>query len=76
MVGSGIALLAVFGFWRRLRFPIALVVLAACGVLLGTGGLLVQEDPGPGDWAIAPAVLAALTPLHARLVFGPPGSSR
>ena len=76
MVGSGIALLVVLRFWRRLRRLLAMSALAACGALVGAGALLVQGDPGPGDWAIAPAVLAALTPLHARLVFGPPGSSR
>jgi hypothetical protein len=82
--GLGIALIAVgillglltqFGLWRRLPGPAAILLLAVAGVVLGAGVLLVQEAAGAGDWAITLLVLGALTPLHGRLVFGPPGRS-
>lgn len=75
-VGSGAALLLVFGAWRRLPQAAAIALLAACGALVAVGALLVQDRPGVGDWLIAPVALAVLAPLHARLVFGPPGASR
>ncbi len=62
--------------WGRLPPAIAFGTLAACGACVGVGALLVQDGPGPGDWAIAPAVLAMLTPIHTRVLFGPPGTRR
>jgi len=73
--GSGLALLVAFGLWRRLPSAVLFVSLATCGALVGVGALLVQDRPGPWDWAIAPVVLGVLTPIHARLVLGRPGAS-
>jgi peptidoglycan/LPS O-acetylase OafA/YrhL len=73
VTGSGMALLVVVRMRRHLRGVLPTLLLAACGALVGAGALLVQEAPGVGDWAIAPAVLAVLTPVHARLVAGPAG---
>jgi hypothetical protein len=75
VAGSLLALLIAIGLWRRLPGPAALALLAAAGVIVGTGALLVQDDPGPGDWALTLLVLGLLTPLHGRLVFGLPGRS-
>jgi hypothetical protein len=75
VAGSLLALITVTGLWRRLPWPAALVLLSAAGGIVGAGAMLVQEDPGPGDWALTLLVLGVLTPLHARLVFGPPGRS-
>jgi hypothetical protein len=81
-VGAGIALivaasaigaLIVFGLWRRLPAGLAFGFLAACGMALAAGGLLVQEDVGVASWVVALGALAVLTPLHLRLVLGPPG---
>jgi hypothetical protein len=81
-VGAGIALIVagtvaglvtVFLLWRRIPASIALVAASVCGMCLAAGGLLVQEDVGPASWAFALALLAILAPVHARLVFGPPG---
>jgi hypothetical protein len=47
--------------------------MASCGIGVATGGLLVQGDVGAASWVVAVLVLAVLTPVHARLVFGPPG---
>jgi hypothetical protein len=75
VAGAFLSLLTVFGLWRKLPWAAALVLLAAAGAIVGAGALLVQDDPGTADWALTLLVLGALTPLHARLVFGAPGRS-
>ena len=81
-LGAGIALivassvigaLIVFGLWRRLPSGLAFGSMAVCGMGIAAGGLLLQEDVGVASWLVALAVLGVLTPLHMRLVFGPPG---
>lgn len=74
IVGASVlGLLTVFVLWRRLRAAAAFAVIAVCGVGVAVGGLLVQDDVGTASWVVAVAVLGVLTPVHARLVFGPPG---
>lgn len=75
-LGSLLGLLIVFGAWRSLPDGVAFATLAGCGALVGAGALLVQEHASGVEWAITLLVLGVLTPVHARLVFGPPGSSR
>ena len=81
-VGAGIALivaasavgaLIVFGLWHRLPAGLAFGLLAACGMAVAVGGLLVQKDVGVASWVVALGALAVLTPLHLRVLFGPPG---
>ena len=81
-VGAGVALIAggvlasllvLFVGWRRLSAPLALGILVLCGVAIGAGGLLVQDGAAVGSWVITLGLLGALSPLHGRLVFGPPG---
>jgi hypothetical protein len=67
------ALVVVLTLWRRVAPGIALALVGALSAAGGVGVLLLQDDPGPADWVVAPAVLAAFTPLHCRMVFGPPG---
>lgn len=73
VAGSLVGLLVVFGGWRRLPAPPALALLAGCGVLVGSGALLVQDGASALEWAITLTTLGVLTPVHARLVFGRPG---
>jgi hypothetical protein len=75
VAGSVLGLSTLFVLWRRLPGAAALVLLAAAGVAIGAGALLVQEGAGVGDWALTLLVLGGLTPLHGRLVFGRPGRS-
>jgi hypothetical protein len=75
VAGVGLGLVVVFALWGRLSVAAAFVALAALGMMVGAGALLVQEDPGPADWVLTLGALAVLTPLHARLVFGTPGRS-
>lgn len=74
VAGSALGLFTQFGLWRRLPGPAVFVLLAASGAVVGAGALLVQVGAGPGDWALTLIVLGGLTPLHGRLLFGPPGS--
>ena len=66
-------MLVVVALWRRLPPTAALALLAAAGAAVGAGGVLVQDRSGAGDVVVALVALAALTPLHCRLVFGRPG---
>jgi hypothetical protein len=70
---SALGLLTVFVLWRRLPAAAAFGVIAVCGVGVAVGGLLVQDDVGTGSWVIAVVALGVIAPVHARLVFGPPG---
>lgn len=73
--GTAFGLLAVFVLWRRLPERTALAIMGVCGAAIGAGALLVQDRASAGDWVLAVGVLAFVTPLHARLVFGRPGGS-
>jgi hypothetical protein len=75
LAGSVLALLTAIALWRRLPGRAALVLLAAAGIIVVAGALLVQDEAGLGDWGLTLFVLGVLTPLHGRLVFGTPGRS-
>ena len=70
---SALGLLTVFVLWHRLPAALAFAVVALCGMGVAAGGLLVQDDVGAAAWVLALVVLGVLAPVHARLVFGPPG---
>jgi hypothetical protein len=69
MLGLGVA----FFLWRRLRAALAFAALTVAGVLVGVGALAVQERVRLADRVVTVLVLAVLTPVHGRLVFGKPG---
>jgi hypothetical protein len=75
IIGGGVilSLLVLLVAWRRLSLPVAYGLLVVCGLAIGTGGLLVQDEASTGSWLIALGTLGALSPLHGRLVFGRPG---
>lgn len=70
---GGVGLVTVFFLWHRIPAPAAYGIVAACGVGLAAGGLLVQDEAGAASWLLALAALGVLAPVHTRLVFGPPG---
>jgi hypothetical protein len=72
--GAFLALATNLILWRRLEPVLAVVLAAVSGAVVAAGALLVQGHAGVGDWAIAVAVLAVLTPIHGRAVFGRPGA--
>ena len=55
-------MLTVFVLWRRLPPVAAFAVIAACGVGLAVGGLLVQDDVGKASWVVAIVALGVLAP--------------
>jgi len=77
--GWGIALLGLGSAGLGLMLPLrkrlapeaAYSVLAATGILLAAGGLLVQDRGTDAEnWAAAVIVMAVLTPLHFRVLLG------
>lgn len=70
---SVLGLLTVFVLWRRMPAAAAYALMASCGVGVAAGGLLVQDDVGTASWVVAVVALGVVSPVHARLVFGPPG---
>jgi hypothetical protein len=71
--GSLLGLLVVFAAWGRVAAAASLAALVGCGALVGAGALLVQDAASGVEWALTLVALSVLTPVHARLVFGPPG---
>lgn len=76
VVGGMLGSLVVFAAWGRPSRFVSLAALAGCGMLAGAGALLVQDRASPAEWAVTLVVLGALTPLHAMVVFGRPGTAR
>jgi hypothetical protein len=78
LIAAGVAcgLFTLFVLWPRLPAVAGLGLTAVCGAVIAAGGLLLQDDPGAGDWILAMAVLSSLAALHSRLLFGPPGARR
>jgi len=70
---SALGLLTLFVLWRRVPAAAAYALMASCGVGVAVGGLLVQDDVGTASWVVAVVALGVVAPVHARLVFGPPG---
>ncbi|HET8525491.1 MAG TPA: hypothetical protein VFM81_02520 [Actinomycetota bacterium] len=70
---SALGLMTVFVLWRRLPAAAAYLLTASCGVGVAVGGLLVQDHVGTVSWVVAVVALGVVAPVHARLVFGPPG---
>lgn len=74
IVGASVlGLLTVIVLWHRVSAVLAYALTTVWGIGLAVGGLLVQDDVGVASWVLAVAVLGAIGPVHARLVFGPPG---
>jgi hypothetical protein len=70
---SALGLVTVFVLWHRVSAALAYALTTVWGIGVAVGGLLVQDDVGVASWVLAVAVLGAVGPAHARLVFGPPG---
>ena len=75
LVLGGAAVGLAVALFLRTRMPRAAVVglVAMAGAALGAGGLLIEGDPAPLDWALTPSLLALSLPVHARIALGPLG---
>jgi hypothetical protein len=62
----------------RLRPPsrVADALCAVAGAGLGLGALLPQHGVDAAEWIVAPVVIAALLPVHVRLLFAGEGFLR
>lgn len=76
IVVAGLGMLAVLARWRRMSGVGPVLILAVLAAVLGTGALLLQDDPGVADWVVTLAVLAVGAPVHFRFMLGPPGAAR
>jgi hypothetical protein len=54
----------------------ALLLASVAGAGLGIGALLLQHSVRTVEWIVAPGVLAALLPVHIRLLFAGKGPLR
>ena len=75
VAGASFGCVVMFGLWRRLSALIALGLVGLSGAVIGAGGLLVQDDVGAASWVVTMLAFVVMMPVHARLVFGPPGPS-
>jgi hypothetical protein len=53
----------------RVSSLVALLLVSIAGAGLGIGALLPQHGVRTVEWILAPGVLAALLPVHVRLLF-------
>lgn len=71
--GAAIGLTTALLLWKRLPAIVPVVMMAAAGLLIGAGALLVQRSVGAADWAVTLTLMGILSPLHCRVLFGRPG---
>jgi len=76
LVTSGALVVVTAVVWARTRGRCGDVLVAAGGLGLAVGALLLMDDAAPSAWAIAPPVVAVLTLLHVRLMVAPGGPMR
>jgi hypothetical protein len=76
LVTSGALVVVTAVVWARTRGRWGDVLVAAGGLGLAVGALLLMDDAAPSAWAIAPPVVAVLTLLHVRLMVAPGGPMR
>jgi len=76
VAGSALGVLTVLWLWRRIPASVAVLGAVLAGMLISAGALLVQDAPSAADWVVTMVVLGGLSPLHAKLMFGPPGAAK
>ncbi|HEX5948665.1 MAG TPA: hypothetical protein VFZ45_03785 [Actinomycetota bacterium] len=69
-------LVVAFVLRNVLPAPVVTVALAACGVGIAWGGMLLRDDPPTWEVVAAAVLLAGLVPAHVRIVMGPFGPRR
>jgi hypothetical protein len=76
LVTSGALVVATAVAWTRIPRRRGDVLVAAGGLGLAVGALLLMNDAALSAWAIAPPVVAVLTLLHVRLMVASGGPMR
>lgn len=73
---AAIALLGALVLRTRLPAPAGILLLVAASAALAWGGVLLQDDPSALEAWLAVVAMAAMGPLHVRIVLGPYGPPR
>ena len=73
VLGAALGLLVGVVGWPRLGAPAAFGLMVVVGLVIGAGALIVQDDVSSAEWIVGVLVLCALSPVHARFLFGRPG---
>jgi hypothetical protein len=76
VIGAVICLSAALPLRTRLPRPAVEVLAAAGGALIGLGAIGLQDGASTFERVLVPVVLAALAPLHVRLLFAGEGPRR
>ncbi|MFB3737760.1 MAG: hypothetical protein ACE14W_02195 [Candidatus Velamenicoccus archaeovorus] len=73
--GTAVGVVAMV-LWHRSAAPIGLLLAAATGAAVGSGGMLLAGRGGAGDWVLAVGLLAVFGPAHLWVLLGRPGPNR
>ncbi len=78
LVAGSWALFAASALWIRMHAPAWVVdaLLAASGVGVAIGGLLLLSDVSVASWVVAPLFLAVASVVHVRALFAGSGPLR
>jgi len=74
-LSGALMLVTAFGLRTRASATIGIALLALAGAGFAWGVMLLLPEPSTGEWIAAVALLAILTPGHARIVLGRFGPS-
>ena len=69
-LGTGVALAVGALLRTRVSRTLAIVLLAASGIAVGAGALMVQAQASAAEWALTLVCLGVMAPFQARLIFG------
>jgi hypothetical protein len=71
LAGSAlVAAVAAFALRNRIQGALVALILTTAGAGIGWGGMLLQKDPSTVEFVVGVALMAALVPLHVRIVLG------
>jgi hypothetical protein len=76
LVTAGTVVVVTAVMWGRIPIAVGDALVAAAGLGLAVGALLLMDDAAPSAWAIAPPVVAVLSVLHVRLMVSSGGPMR
>ena len=69
-LGTGVALIVGRSLRTRVSRTLAVALLAASGIAVGAGALMVQAQASTAEWALTLVCLGVMVPFQARLIFG------
>jgi hypothetical protein len=76
VAGAVLGLVVTLALRSRWSGRATSLALAISGGLLGIGAIAVQDGASAAEWVLAPLILAALLPVHVRLLYRGKGPLR